>query len=215
MSPPASDNEGWPDFASLDASEGIRGMQFRRPSRSVLALLAFGLMAETAMALPHWKPRPAGPTTAYAPRMRHFIVIDPVPAAPEALVPTPILPASAMPPAAMPPAATPAPLPALANQVRPPRAGAPASPPNAGAEMPAAGAEMPAAGAAPVPVRRKGERVKKALSPAQTQTIFWQQRVEPVPAYPWGWFGARRHTSHTGHRRFYGGEFDSELLRGD
>jgi len=178
-------------------------MQFWRPCRCVLALLAFGLMAEAAYALPHWKPKPAGPTTAYAPRMRHFIVVDPVPAAPEALAPTPILPASAMPPAAVP-----APLPAIANQVRPPKASAPGTPPNAVAEM-------PPAGAMPVNARRKGERVKKALSPAQTQTIFWQQRVEPVPAYPWGWFGARRHTSHTGHRRFYGGEYDSELLRGD
>lgn len=151
------------------------------------------------MALPHWKPRPAGPTTAYAPRMRHFIVIDPVPAAPEALAPTPILPASAMP----------APLPPAVHRVAPPVTGAPDSAPNS------AGHTLPAGGAGPVNVHRKGERVKKALSPAQTQTIFWQQRVEPVPAYPWGWFGARRHTSHTGHRRFYGGEFDSELLRGD
>lgn len=208
MSPPASDNEGWPDFTSLDATEGIRGMQFRRPCRCVLALLAFGLMADAALALPHWKPRPAGPTAAYAPRMRHFIVVDPVPAAPEALAPTPIMPASAMPGSTMPASAAPAPLPALANQARPPKAGALAPPPNA------VGETLPAAGA-PINVRRKGERVKKALSPAQTQTIFWQQRVEPVPAYPWGWFGARRHTSHTGHRRFYGGEFDSALLRGD
>jgi hypothetical protein len=155
-------------------------------------------MAEAAFALPHWKPRPAGPTTAYAPRMRHFIVVDPIPAAPEALAPTPILPASA----------APAPLPAGANQVCHPKAGAPGSPPNAVAEI-------PPASVAPLNAHRKGERVKKALSPAQTQTIFWQQHVEPVPAYPWGWFGARRHTSHTGHRRFYGGEYDSELLRGD
>jgi hypothetical protein len=153
-------------------------------------------MAEAAFALPHWKPRPAGPTTAYAPRMRHFIVIDPVPAAPEALASTPILPASAMPPASVP-----ALLPVEASQSRHPKANMPGSPANAVAD--------------PLPVHRKGERVKKAFSPAQTQTIFWQQRVEPVPAYPWGWFGARRHTSHTGHRRFYGGEYDSELLRGD
>ena len=197
--PPASDNEGWPHFASLDASEGIPGMQFRRPCHCVWALLAFGFLAEAALALPHWKPRPAGPTTAYAPRMRHFIVVDPVQVAPEALLPTTVLPASA----------APAPLPPAALRTAPPGAGAPGAPLNS------VGQALPAGGAAPVNARRKGERVKKALSPAQTQTIFWQQRVEPVPAYPWGWFGARRHTSHTGHRRFYGGEFDSELLRGD
>lgn len=164
-----------------------------------MGLATLGLIAETAFALPHWKPRAAGPTTAYAPRMRHFIIVDPVPAAPEALAPMLILPASAMP----------APLPPAAHGASPPRAGAPASPPNS------VGQTVPAGGAAPVYAHRKGERVKKALSPAQTQTIFWQQHVEPVPAYPWGWFGARRHTSHTGHRRFYGGEYDSELLRGD
>jgi hypothetical protein len=164
-----------------------------------LGLLACGFIGDAAMALPHWKPRPAGPTTVYAPRIRHFVVVDPVPAAPEALMPTTIMPASAMP----------APLPAEASKNQPPAAASHEPLPAA-----AGGTVLPG-GAAPFSAPRKGEKVKKALSPAQTQTIFWQQRVEPVPAYPWGWFGARRHTSHIGHRRFYGGEYDSALLRGD
>ena len=170
-------------------------MRVSRRWLSVWVLLALGSAGDAAFALPHWKPKPAGPTTVYAPRVRHFIVVDPVAAPAAALMPTPVA-------RAAPVASTPADK---------------ACAPGAAAAAPIAASDQtaPLVVASPLSAPRKGELVKKALSPAPTQNIFWQQRVEPVPAYPWGWFGARRHTSHTGHRRYYGGQIDSALLRGD
>ncbi|HUY87811.1 MAG TPA: hypothetical protein VMV10_03660 [Pirellulales bacterium] len=161
-------------------------MQSQRRWTCVLGLLALGCLGDAAFALPHWKPKPSGPTTVYAPTVRHFVVVDPAPAVAAFILPA---------------AMAPAPLPATAQN--------PSScPPTAGEIV------APAVGA-PLYAPRKGEHLKQALSPAQTQKIFWQQRVEPVPAYPWGWFGARRHTSHTAHRRFYEDQYDSKLLLGD
>ena len=165
-------------------------MRSRRRMACVWTLLALGLIGDVAFALPHWKPKPAGPTTVYTPTVRHFIIVDPAPA------PAPIVPAG-LPPAPLPPAAP------------PPGSQNPSACPPTGRENASPATVLPLA--AP----RKGERVKQALSPVQTQKIFWQQRVEPVPAYPWGWFGARRHPSYTGHRRFYEDQYDVKLLGGD
>lgn len=158
-------------------------MRSQRRTSCVWFLLALGCIGDVAFALPHWKPKPSGPTTVYAPSVRHFIIVDPVPAAilPAALSPAPLPPAPRNTPDCSP----------MAREIVPPAAGAPLDAP------------------------RKSGRVKQALSPVQTQKIFWQQRVEPVPAYPWGWFGARRHPSYTGHRRFYADQYDVKLLGGD
>lgn len=132
----------------------------------------------SAWALPHWKPRPAGPVTAYAPQMRHFIVVAPVPA-----VASPVV--------------------------------APAGPISAEAGAPYLTGDPVVVPYATRHARAKA-RVKQAISPAPApDQILWQQQVEPVPAYPWGWFGARRHTENFGHRRYLRGELDWSLLRGD
>ena len=164
-------------------------MRSQRRMACVGTLLALGLMGDAAFALPHWKPKPSGPTTVYAPKVRHFIIVDPVPAAP--ILPAGLAPAP-LPPAAHPPVSQ-----------------------NPSACPPTARENVSPTADSPLGAPRKGERVKQALSPVQTQKIFWQQRVEPVPAYPWGWFGARRHPSYTGHRRFYSDEYDVKLLGGD
>lgn len=165
-------------------------MRALRRRLCVWSLIALGSVGDAAFALPHWTPKPAGPTTVYTPRVRHFIVVDPVAAPAAALMPTPV--AKSIPVA-----------PAPADRFSAPAAAA------------APGEAAAPAISAPLSPPRKGERLKKALSPVQTQNIFWQERVEPVTAYPWGWFGARRHTSNIGHRRYYGGQYDSSLLRGD
>ncbi len=149
--------------------------------RCFCAILAMGfaLSGDCVFALPHWKPRPSGPTTVYAPRMRHFIVVSPTPA-----VAAPVT--------------------------------IEAGPASAGASKVFAGNEAVLA-----PPVHHGQtslhgRVKKALSPApRVDQALWQQQVESVPAYPWGWFGARRHAENTGHRRYLGGEYDWALGRGD
>jgi hypothetical protein len=45
--------------------------------------------------------------------------------------------------------------------------------------------------------------------------VLWRQKVEPVPTYPWGWFGARRHLQNAQHTRYYGNARDWSYLRGD
>ena len=45
--------------------------------------------------------------------------------------------------------------------------------------------------------------------------VLWRQKVEAVPAYPWGWFGARRHLQNADHQRFYGDARDWSYRRGD
>jgi hypothetical protein len=90
---------------------------------------------------------------------------------------------------------------------------------HAGVPLAAAGApvgteavvEPPAALPSPPPARRLHHAARAASPPP----LLWRQQIEPVPEYPWGWFGARRHTANTGHRRYYGGEFDWSLRRGD
>lgn len=134
--------------------------------------------ADRAWALPHWKPRPSGPTTSYAPQMRHFIVVSPTPA-----IGAPVM------------------LPAEA-------AGPGDSSIFVGGET--------AVASPPQRHRWLHGRVKKAFSPAHVpDQALWQQQVEQIPAYPWGWFGARRHTENFGHRRQLGGEYDWALGRGD
>jgi hypothetical protein len=139
---------------------------------------ALGGDAATVQALPHWKPRPSGPTTAYAPQMRHYIVVSPTPA-----IGAPVM---------------------LPGEAAGP-----------GDSAIFAGSEADLA-AAPRRHRSLHGRVKQALSPAHPpDQVLWQQQVEPIPAYPWGWFGARRHTENFGHRRQLGGEYDWALGRGD
>lgn len=146
-----------------------------------LAVLGFAIggAGDFAWALPHWKPRPAGPTTAYAPQMRHFIVVSPTPAVAASMSPL--------------------------TEV-----------PGPGDSSIFAGNESVVASG---PRRRAAvahARVKKAVSPATVpDQVLWQQQVESIPAYPWGWFGARRHTENFGQRRYLGGEYDWALGRGD
>jgi hypothetical protein len=64
--------------------------------------------------------------------------------------------------------------------------------------------------AAPTTLRHG--HLKNALPPDQ---VFWRQKLEAVPAYPWGWFGARRHVHNSEQTRYYGNERDWSYLRGD
>lgn len=50
--------------------------------------------------------------------------------------------------------------------------------------------------------------------PAQGQ-VLWRQQLEAAPAYPWGWFGARRQVQNTQHTRFYNDSRDWSIRRGD
>jgi len=136
-------------------------------------------------ALPHWKPRPAGPVTAYAPQMRHFVVVAPVPAVTAPYFAPPASPQSAA---------------AVQEQV-----------------IPSMGGQREALVEPRVAHHtRVKAKAKKAIAPAApVDQVLWQQQVEPVPVYPWGWFGARRHTENFGHRRYSGGELDWTLRRGD
>ena len=45
--------------------------------------------------------------------------------------------------------------------------------------------------------------------------VLWRQQLEPAPAYPWGWFGARRQLHNTQHTRFYEDSRDWSIRRGD
>ncbi|HET6879331.1 MAG TPA: hypothetical protein VFI31_04220 [Pirellulales bacterium] len=62
------------------------------------------------------------------------------------------------------------------------------------------------------PPQRKHSLLKN--EPAAGQ-VLWRQHVEPVPNYPWGWFGARRHVDNAEHIRYYGDAHDWSYLRGD
>ncbi|HEV3344243.1 MAG TPA: hypothetical protein VG125_27960 [Pirellulales bacterium] len=45
--------------------------------------------------------------------------------------------------------------------------------------------------------------------------VLWRQKVEAVPTYPWGWFGARRHLQNLQHTRQYNDARDWSYMRGD
>jgi hypothetical protein len=146
----------------------------------ILGIVFASSLADSAFALPHWNPKPAGPATAYASDVRHFIVVSPTPAV------------SAAVPLVAPPVAV--------------------APDNSFTPLRGEIISEPAAGLPVLPRTHPHHHAAGAKGPAP---ILWQQQVEPVTAYPWGWFGARRHTATTGHRRFLGGEFDWSLRRGD
>jgi len=146
----------------------------------LVGVLLVGGLGSPALALPHWAPRPSGPVAAYAPEVRHFIVVSPTPVV-QAAVPLASVPLAQRPPSV--------------SSIAAPLAPQPMIEPGAG-----------------LPPARHRRHVARKAAPAP---LLWQQQVESVPEYPWGWFGARRHTANTGHRRFLGGEFDWSLRRGD
>lgn len=53
---------------------------------------------------------------------------------------------------------------------------------------------------------------KNELPPGQ---VLWRQNIEPVPTYPWGWFGARSHVQNVNHYRYYGDARDWGYFRSD
>ena len=62
------------------------------------------------------------------------------------------------------------------------------------------------------PTPSKDRHLTKVPPPGQ---VLWRQNVEAVPAYPWGWFGARRQLQNAGQVRYYHNERDWSYLRGD
>lgn len=66
--------------------------------------------------------------------------------------------------------------------------------------------------AASRPQTKKHSFMKDPSPPGQ---VLWRQNVEPVPTYPWGWFGARSHVQNIGHYRYYGDARDWGYFRGD
>jgi len=66
--------------------------------------------------------------------------------------------------------------------------------------------------AGPAPTATKRGPLTYVPPPGQ---VLWRQQLEPAPAYPWGWFGARRQVQNTQHTRFYDDSRDWSIRRGD
>ncbi len=64
------------------------------------------------------------------------------------------------------------------------------------------------------PAPKTTQRGPLTYVPAQGQ-VLWRQQLEAAPAYPWGWFGARRQVQNTQHTRFYNDSRDWGIRRGD
>lgn len=62
------------------------------------------------------------------------------------------------------------------------------------------------------PQAKRHSSTKYASPPGQ---VLWRQNIEPVPTYPWGWFGARSHVQNSQHFRYYGDARDWGYFRGD
>lgn len=62
------------------------------------------------------------------------------------------------------------------------------------------------------PQSKRHSFLNTASPPGQ---VLWRQNIEPVPTYPWGWFGARSHVQNIQQYRYYGDARDWGYFRGD